>query len=221
MDWCHRMVISRKHDGSPRRTVDLSPLNRYCKRETYSSESPFQITRRVPGNTWKTVTDAWNGFHGMVLREEDRPLATFITPHGRWRYKRAPQGFVSSGDGYNRRFDAVLADFPRKERCIDDICHFDANLEEHWWRTIDLLIILGKSGIILNPHKFQFAKRSVEFAGFRVSESAIEPLPKYLDAIRGFPTPKNVTDVRSRFGLVNQMANYAQLRDLIAPFKVF
>ncbi len=23
--WCHRMVITRKHDGSPRRTVDLSP----------------------------------------------------------------------------------------------------------------------------------------------------------------------------------------------------
>ena len=82
VDWCHRMVISRKHDGSPHRTVDLSPLNRYCKRETYSSESPFQITRRVPGNTWKTVTDAWNRFHGMVLREEDRPLTTFITPHG-------------------------------------------------------------------------------------------------------------------------------------------
>ena len=148
-------------------------------------------------------------------------LSPLLTPHGRWRYKCAPQGFVSSGDGYNRRFDAVHADFPRKERCIDDICHFDANLVEHWWRTIDLLIILGKSEIILNPQKFQFAKRSVEFAGFRVSESAIEPLPKYLDAIRGFPTPKNVTDVRSWFGLVNQMANYAQLRDLIAPFKVF
>ena len=27
--WCHRMVISRKHDGSPRRTVDLSPLNKF------------------------------------------------------------------------------------------------------------------------------------------------------------------------------------------------
>ena len=112
VDWCHRMVISRKHDGSPRRTVDLSPLNRYCKRETYSSESPFQITRRVPGNTWKTVTDAWNGFHGMVLREEDRPLTTFITPHGRWRYKRAPQGFVSSGDGYNRRYTPLPQSLP-------------------------------------------------------------------------------------------------------------
>ena len=38
--WCHRMVVTRKHDGSPRRNVDLSPLNRYCKRETFAAISP-------------------------------------------------------------------------------------------------------------------------------------------------------------------------------------
>ena len=51
--WCHRMVITRKHDGTPRRTVDLSPLNKYCKRETFAMESPFQIARRIANNTWK------------------------------------------------------------------------------------------------------------------------------------------------------------------------
>jgi hypothetical protein len=38
--WCHRMVVTRKHDGSLRRTVDLSPLNKFCKRETFATESP-------------------------------------------------------------------------------------------------------------------------------------------------------------------------------------
>ena len=42
---------------------------------------------------------------------------------------------------------------------------------------------------MLNPDKFQFGQRTVDFAGFRISESSIEPLPKYLDAIRDFPTP--------------------------------
>ena len=49
--WCHRMVITRKHDGAPRRTIDLSPLNTFCKRETFASEEPFQLARRVPRNT--------------------------------------------------------------------------------------------------------------------------------------------------------------------------
>ena len=221
VEWCHRMVVTRKHDGTPRRTVDLSPLNKYCKRETFAMESPFHLARKIPGETWKTVSDAWNGYHSVPLRESDRHLTTFITPFGRYRYKRAPQGFVSSGDGYNRRFDAILSDFVRKERCVDDTIHYDSNLEEHWWRTIDFLRMVGEAGIVLNPAKFQFCKKSVEFAGFRVSETAIEPLPKYIDAIRDFPTPKNLTDIRSWFGLVNQVANYAQLREVMAPFRPF
>ena len=121
--WCHRMVVTRKHDGTPRRTVDLSPLNKHCKRETFASESPFHLARRIPKDSWKTVTDAWNGYHSVPLRKSDRHLTTFITPFGRWRYTRAPQGFLSSGDGYNRRFDAILTDFDRKERCVDDTIH--------------------------------------------------------------------------------------------------
>ena len=219
--WCHRMVITRKHDGTPRRTVDLSPLNKFCRRETFVSETPFKLARRVPSNTWKSVTDAWNGYHSVPLRESDRHLTTFITPFGRWRYTRAPQGFLSSGDGYNRRFAAILSDFMRKERCVDDTVFFDENLEEHWWRTIQFLTLVGRSGIVLNPSKFQFAQRSVDFAGFRISESCVEPLPKYLNAIQQFPTPKNIKDIRSWFGLINQVANYAKIRDLMAPFKPF
>ena len=74
---------------------------------------------------------------------------------------------------------------------------------------------------MLNPDKFQFAEKSVDFAGFRVSDSTIEPLPKYLDAIKDFPSPTSTTDIRSWFGLVNQVSNYAQLRDSMAPFKPF
>ena len=219
--WCHRMVVTRKHDGSPRRTVDLSPLNKFCKRETFASESPFHLARRIPQNTWKTVTDAWNGYHSVPLRESDRHLTTFITPFGRWRYIRAPQGFLSSGDGYNRRFDAILSEFHRKERCVDDTVHYDTDLEQHWWRTIDILTRIGQAGIVLNPDKFQFAQKAVDFAGFRISDSTIEPLPKYINAIRDFPTPTCTTDIRSWFGLVNQVSNYAQLRDIMSPFKPF
>ena len=41
-----------------------------------------------------------------------------------------------------------------------------------------------------------------DFSGFRVSDENIEPLSKYLDAIRDFPTPSSTTN-RSWFGLVN------------------
>ena len=108
-----RMVITRKGNGEPRRTVDMSPLNRQSKRETHSVKTPFHLARSIPSNTWKSVVDAWNGFHALVIHEEDRPLTTFITPIGVFRYIRAPQGFLSSGDGYNRRMDEILAETER------------------------------------------------------------------------------------------------------------
>ena len=220
-DWCHPMVITGKHDGSPRRVVDLSRLNKQCTRETYTSESPFHVARRIPPKTWKTVTDAWNGYHSVPLRESDRHLTTFATPYGLFRYKRAVQGFLSSGDAFNRRFDAILSNFERKERVVDDTVHYDTDLEAHWWRTIDFLSTTGNSGIVLNPEKFQFAQKEVDFAGFHVAEDRIDPLPKYFHAIQDFPTPSSTTDIKSWFGLVNQVAHYAQLRDLMAPFRPF
>ena len=104
---------------------------------------------------------------------------------------------------------------------MDNTIHHDTNLEQHWWRTIDLLTCVGQACIVLNLDKFQFVERSINFAGFRVSDSLIEPLPKYLDAIREFPSLTSTTEIRSWFGLANQVTNYAQLRNIMAPFKPF
>ena len=219
--WCFRMVIGRKHDGSPRRTVDLSPLNKFCEREAHPSKSPFHLARSVPQGSVKTVLDAWNGFHSVPIREEDRHLTTFTTPYGLFRYKRAPQGYLSSGDGYSKRFDDISAHILRMVRCVDDSLIHDTDLEEHWWRVIRFLEVTGRGGIVLNAEKFQFAQNTVDFAGFRITDNTVEPLPKYIDAIREYPTPENITDIRSWFGLVNQVSHYSQLRDDMEPFRKF
>ena len=70
--------------------------------------------------------------------------------------------------------------------------------------------VVGNAGVVLNPDKFRFAQKTVDFAGFRINPETVEPLPKYLDAIREYPTPVNITDIRSFFGLVNQVSHYAQ-----------
>ena len=218
---CHRQVLIRKKNGKPRRAVDLSPTNKHCMRETYPTKSPFHLARAVPPASIKTVFDAWNGFHAVPLQEEDRYLTTFITPFGLFRHKRAPQGFVSSSDAYNRRFDEIVQHFIRLQRCVDDSLLHDQDMNEHWWRVIEFLELLANNGVVLNPEKIQFSQETVDFAGFRISLDTVEPLPKYLDAIREYPTPANISDIRSWFGLVNQVSHYAQLRDLMEPFRKF
>ena len=90
--WCHRMVTAWKKNGKPRRTVDMQVLNKHAVRETHHTQSPFLQATLVPAGTKKTITDAWNGYHSVPIREGDRHLTTFITPWGRYRYKTCPQG---------------------------------------------------------------------------------------------------------------------------------
>ena len=66
-------------------------------REVHASHAPLELAKAIPGREWQTVTDAWNGFHSVPLKLEDQHLTTFITPWGRYRYKRAPQSFASRG----------------------------------------------------------------------------------------------------------------------------
>ena len=111
--WQSRMVVVAKKNGKPRRTVDLSPLNKHCYRETHSTETPFNQVSMVVKNTYKSVVDAWNGYHAVELDEESRNLTAFITPYGRYRYRRAPQGHVCSGDAYTRRADDITRNVER------------------------------------------------------------------------------------------------------------
>jgi hypothetical protein len=160
----------------------------------------------VPNRKKKTVFDAWNGYHSVPLHEDDRHLTTFITPWGRYRYKTAPQGYIASGDGYTRRFDEIITDIPNKTKCIDDALLWANDLEESVFQAVLWLDICGRNGITLNPEKFIFGVDEVEFAGVEITRDEVRPCQRYLQAIIDFPTPKDITDMRSWFGLVNQVS---------------
>jgi len=217
--WCSRMVVVPKKDGSPRRTVDLQPLNAATYRITHHTPSPFNQASIVPPHTRKTVIDAWNGYHSLQLSPAARDATTFITEWGRYRYLRAPQGFHAAGDGYTRCFDDITVDVLRKTKCIDDTILWDDDITKSFWHTIDYVALCAENGVVFNPKKFQFARKEVEFAGFSITETGIKPSKSLLDAILNFPTPANITDARSWFGLVNQVAYNISSSSMMQPFR--
>lgn len=219
VSWCHRMVVCAKKSGKPRRTVDFQALNRHATRETHHTQSPFHQARMVPANTRKTIFDAWNGYHSIALDPKDRHLTTFITPWGRYRYCVCPQGYIASGDAYTRRFDEIVSNINNKTKVIDDTIMWSPSIQDSFFQAAKWLDTCGRNGIILNPSKFSFAKDTVNFAGFEISPTAVRPCPQVLEAIKRFPKPRNITDVRSWFGLVNQVAYAFASADRMQPFR--
>ena len=73
------------------------------------------IAKSVPANKLKSTLDSVDGYHGIELGEGDRHKTTFAIEFGMFRYRRAPQGYLSSGDSYGRYTDAILDHYVRNE----------------------------------------------------------------------------------------------------------
>ena len=199
--------------------MDFQQLNAQCIREPNYSQSPFHTARRIPHNTWKSVLDAVDGYHSVELDEESSRLTTFITPWGRFRYLRFPQGHCSAGDAFNGRVEEILSRTPRLVRIVDDLCIFDNSIEKHFWHTWELMETCAINGIVLNESKWQFCQKEIEFAGLTVTNDGVQPSKCTLSAISNFPPPTNLTSARSFFGLVNQVQwAYANGKEM-APFR--
>ena len=87
---------------------------------------------------------------------------------------------------------------------------WDTTVEENLVSVCKLLDIYGKVGVVMNSEKFQFGQETVSFAGMDITKDAIRPAREYLDAIRNFPMPKNISSLRSFYGKINQI-NYSFL----------
>ena len=98
-------------------------------------------------------------------------------------------------------------------------CHslVATDLEASFHQTTKWLVLCGGSDITLNPEKFIFGADTV--AGFEVTRDSVRPSQKYLRAIRSFPTPQNITDIRSWFGLINQVAYTFSMTERMSPFR--
>ena len=118
--WCSRMVVCPKSEGSPRRIVDLQALNRTADRQNHPMDTTFHLAAAIPSRSIKSVMDCWNGYHSVPIAPEDRPLTTFITLFGKYRYKVAPQGFLAAGDAYTARMSAITAEITNKKQLVDD-----------------------------------------------------------------------------------------------------
>ena len=231
-EWCAPIVVTPKKGGAGvRLCVDLSQLNKYVRRELYQSPTPIEEVASIHASEakWFTVFDALKGYHQCPLAEDSQLLTTFTTPYGRFAFLRAPYGVTSIAEHYNRRMDEAFEGLTGFRKVVDDVIIFSRTKDEHIRHVRKFLTRCEEKGISLNVSKLQLAQQTVKFAGFIVSGDGYRPDPELTKALSEFPTPTNLTEVRSFFGLVNQVAYFVDnvaelltpLRTLLSPRREF
>ena len=219
-EWCSPCSFVRKPNGGVRSVVDLKGLNNYVMRPTHPFPTGRNIIDTIPPDTkFFAVFDALKGYWQVELDEDSRHLTTFLTEFGRYRYLRAPMGLSASGDEFCLRTDKAIADLPGTKKLVDDILVYAPDHDILLERIIALFKRCQSHGITLAKSKFQYGPE-VKFAGYLVNATGSKPDPSKLAAIRDFPAPKDLTNLRSFFGLTNQFAAFnPYLKQELAPLQ--
>ena len=123
---------------------------------------------------------------------------------------RAAFGINSISEWYNRRMDKVVSGLEGLRKIVDNMLIYAPTLSILKKRSHAFLDQCCQHGVTLKQAKSQLPVTEVDFGGFHLLTTGIQTSPDLLKSIRDFPRPRNLTDLRSWFGLLNQLGNFSK-----------
>lgn len=158
---------------------------------------------QLGGAQWFSCLDLNAGYWQVEVDKEDREKTAFTSRRGLFEFKVMPFGLCNSPATFERLMEIVLAGL-NWQICLiylDDIIIHGRTFESMLSNLDSVLGKLQEAGLKLKPRKCQLFKREVEYLGHIISASGIRTDPKKVQAVRDWPTPKDVHDVRAFIGL--------------------
>ena len=101
---------------------------------------------------------------------------------------------------------------------LDDIVIYGSSLEEHELKLERLMKRLREARLKLQPDKCEFLRPEVVYLGHVISKEGVRPDNKKLVAVREFPRPRNIKNVRQFLGLAGYYRRFIKgFSDIAKP----
>ena len=201
--WASPVVLVRKKDGLIRFCIDYRKVNQVTRRDSYTLPRVDDILDSLLGAQWFTTLDLASGYWQVMVDPKDKEKTAFTTNHGLFQFCVVPFGLTNAPSTFQWLMELVLAGL-RWETClayIDDVIVFGRTFDVHLQRLSQVLSRFRQANLKVNLTKCEFFKKSVSFLGHVISQKWIETDPKKTEAVRNWPPPENIEELRSFLGL--------------------
>lgn len=200
--WVSALVPVVKNCGGLRLCIDLRRLNECIEREHHPLPNFEEMLPSLANARVFSVLDVKSAYHQCELDKESRPLTTFITSFGRFRYKRLVFGISCAPEKFQKVMESLLSRCKNVICYIDDILVYGNDEVEHDTCLAKVLDELKNYDVMLNSQKCRLKQRDVVFLGHHLSSKGIEPMESKVLAVKQFRPPQTKEEVRSFLGLV-------------------
>ncbi|CAH2099527.1 unnamed protein product [Euphydryas editha] len=112
-------------------------------------------------------------------------------------------GLRNAGQTFQRFIDEVTRGLDFCYAYLDDFLIFSRDEKEHKSHLHQLFKRLQQYGIVINTSKCVFGAKEVKFLGYTISYEGTKPLDTKVEAIKSFPEPKTIKQLRRFLGMIN------------------
>ena len=211
--WCSAVVLVRKKNGEMRFCIDLRRLNAITKKDAQPIPRIVETMDYLAGARHFSSLDLKSGYWQVEMEESSKKYTAFtVGPLGFFECERMPFGLSNAPATFQRMMENCLGDLNLTWCLIylDDVVVFSKTEEDHLVRLRSVFQRLRDADLRLKPSKCDLFRTQITYLGHLVSAEGIQPDPKGVAAVKDWPTPQTVTQVRRFLGFVNHYRRFIQ-----------
>lgn len=212
------IILVNKKNGQKRLCVDYRALNRKTLKDKYPLPRIEDKLDYLGGNNFFSCLDLASGYYQVPVAEESKHLTAFITPDGLYEYNRMPFGLANAPSIFQRAINTMLNGVSQKLALayMDDLLVPSKTIQEGFDRLESIFILLRNAKLTLNLKKCAFFQEKIDYLGYEISSEGVRPGTNKIEAVKRFPIPKNVHEVRQFVGLASYFRKFVQNFSIIA-----
>ncbi|XP_037824418.1 uncharacterized protein LOC119612660 [Lucilia sericata] len=212
--------------------LDARKVNAVTIKDAYPLPNIEGIFARLPKANLITKLDLKDAYWQIALDDKSKSLTAFTVP-GRplYQFVVMPFGLCNAPQTMCRLMDEIIP--PDLRHCVfgylDDLVIVSEDFETHLEILVRIASQFRKANLTLNISKSKFCVTSVNYLGFVIGNGGITTDPEKVQAIRDWPTPKNLKQIRGFLGLAGWYRRFIEnfstvvfpITELLSTKKVF
>jgi hypothetical protein len=133
----------------------------------------------------KTSLDLNVGYYTIRLNPDSQKLCTIVTPFGKYQYLRLPMEISCSPDMFQEKMSELMQHLNFVRTYLDDLLVILSGTLDDQLEKMELVFkLLSDKGLRVNAEKSTFCAEEIEYLGYWIIKSGIQPIPKKVENLK-------------------------------------